>query len=336
MMRALVGLCMLAACTRSPDEATSAPAVPSATTAPAASAPKKSVAPQIMAAVEASRIEADVRALALSRPPGSPAHAAARARCADRLKGLGYEVELMEYGSGTNVVGVRPGADAQRVLVSAHYDHVAGCSGADDNATGVAVALEAARVLASTSWHYTLVVACWDEEEAGLVGSRQYAARARQRGEDIAVALSLDAVGFARPEPGSQQVPVGFEQAFPALGERLRARDYRGDFLAAVGDGDAERYVSALEKRGREVDLPMLPFALGFVERLALLDAYRSDHASFWQFGYTAILLSDTAEFRNPYYHCLRGDDTPATLDFAFLTKVARATVGLLADSLEQ
>jgi Zn-dependent M28 family amino/carboxypeptidase len=332
-MRQLWALLLVVGCTRPPDdpgEVGTAFPTPRAT---ATTAPDP--APALMAAVDAARLETEVRSMPRSRAPGSPAHAAARALCADRMKSLGYEVELHELEGGANVIGVRPGPEAERVILSAHYDHVVGCTGADDNATGVAVVLEAGRVLAQQRWRRTLVLACWDAEEEGLHGSRAYAARARGRGEPIAIALSLDAIGYASKVPGSQRMPLGFETAFPEQFAELRARDFRGDFLAAVGDADADRHVEVLRRRAGEAGLPILGFALGFLQRLALIDVYRSDHASFWQLGYTAMLLSDTAEFRNPYYHCMGGDDTADTLDYAFLASVARAVVGLASDALE-
>src|SRR5690606_14569706 len=121
-----------------------------------------------------------------------------------RLEELGLSVERQDYGSGVNVVGTRPGQSAEQVIVSAHYDHIPGCRGADDNASGMAAALEIARVLGPGPFERALVIAFWDEEETGLFGSRAYANRARDRGDRIRLAISLDAIGFANRAPGSQ------------------------------------------------------------------------------------------------------------------------------------
>src|SRR5690606_6446465 len=96
--------------------------------------------------------------------------------CADRLTELGYEVTLHNYGSGVNVIGRRPGATApdEIVMVGAHYDHIDDCRGADDNASGVAAALEIARVLATVETQRTTMIACWDQEELGLIGSEAF------------------------------------------------------------------------------------------------------------------------------------------------------------------
>ena len=93
---------------------------------------------------------------------------------------LGYTVEREAYGTGVNVIGVLDGtsAPAEQVVISAHYDSVANCPGADDNGSGVAGVLEAARVLSTSQHKRTLVVACWDEEEKGLIGSSAFVARA--------------------------------------------------------------------------------------------------------------------------------------------------------------
>src|SRR5690606_20146741 len=134
--------------------------------------------------VEAARYQADLEAIAMPREPESAHWQAVQDLCAERLEGLGFTVERHAYATGVNVIGVREGTSEpqRRVLVGAHYDHIAGCAGADDNASGVAGALEAARVLAMASFPRTLVVACWDEEERGLIGSRAYAERARTNG----------------------------------------------------------------------------------------------------------------------------------------------------------
>ncbi len=133
--------------------------------------------------VEQSRYEADLKFVAAPRPPGSAHHQAVRDLCAARFAEYGFTVEQHDYGTGSNVIGVLPGASDERVIVSAHYDSTDGsCPGADDNATGVAGVLETARVMATASLDRTLVVACWDEEEDGLIGSDAYAARAKQSG----------------------------------------------------------------------------------------------------------------------------------------------------------
>lgn len=306
-----------------------------ASTAPAPAAAPKRRASAYVAAVEGSRLEADIRFIAKPRPPGSEQHRAVRQRCAERLKEAGFTVSRQPFDGGENVIGTKPGKTARQVILSAHYDHIPYCSGADDNATGVAIVWEAARVLGAGSFESTLVLACWDGEEAGLHGSAAYARRARQQKDDIAVVISLDGVGFTNERPGSQRTPPGFDRMFPVMGKRLSELDHRANFVAVIGDSSAALGVAAIERAADEIALPVLGDALGVIQRLALLDAARSDHASFWLQGFPAILVTDTANFRSPYYHCGRGDDSVETLDLAFTARVGRAIVGGTADLLE-
>jgi Zn-dependent M28 family amino/carboxypeptidase len=323
-----IGL-LLAACATQPVEPPSAPQ-------PAKEPVRESETRSIEVAIDPARLIRDVASFAKPRPPKSAEHRRLQKTLGERLVELGFEIERHDYGSGTNVIGRRRGSASSRdsVVVSAHYDHIPRCSGADDNASGLAAALEIARVLAPASFERTLEIAFWDEEEVGLIGSRAYASRARDRQERIRVAFSLDAIGYASSEPGSQRVPPGFAAALPGPARELEARDHRGDFIAVLANTDASAAVGTFARHARASGLPFLSLELTLLQALAFPDVFRSDHASFWQNGYAAILLSDTGDFRNPGYHCLAGRDSPSTLDHAFLERVTRATALTVADLL--
>jgi hypothetical protein len=314
--------------------APSAPPTTTPTTTVSAAPTKAPRAPT--PAVRQERLEADVRFVAKPRPPGSTHHAKVRERCAEVLKENGFEVVRQSFVGGENVVGIRPGKRDERVILSAHYDHIPGCSGADDNATGVAVVWEAARVLGTSSFERTLVLACWDDEEAGLNGSAAYATRAKKQNEEIALMISLDGVGYTNDRPGSQGMPAGFDRLFPSMGKRLRELEFRGNFIAVIADSAGAHGLAAIQQQADAAKLPVLGDALGVIQRLALLDAARSDHASFWLQGYPALLVTDTANFRSPYYHCQSGDDAVSTLDFDFTTRVGRTLIGAVADLLSE
>jgi Peptidase family M28 len=297
------------------------------TTRPIASPATPPTAPPQPLGADADRLEADLRFIAKPRPPGSPHHDRVRRRCVEQLEQAGLVVEEQAFATGTNVIGRRQGLVHESVVLSAHYDHIPGCSGADDNATGVAVVLEAARQLAARAHHRSLIVACWDDEERGLNGSMAYAERARERDEPIAVAVSLDGIGVASSEPGSQRLPPGFEAMFPNEIEALVANELRADFIALVGDTPSEPMMRAIESAAAAIELPTQTAVLGIVAKVALRDAHRSDHASFWLHGYPALIVSDSAEFRYDRYHCGAGDDDLTQIDRAFLTKVATAVI---------
>lgn len=282
-------------------------------------------------AVSREWLARDVKAVARRRTPGSAGWREVRELVSGRLRELGYALELQDYGGGVNVIGSLPGKHEESVVVSAHYDHIAGCAGADDNASGVAAGLEVARLLAETQPRRQLLVAFWDDEERGLQGSRAFAERAAARGSRIAAALSLDAVGFARATPGSQVVPAGFDQLFPEQARAVELRGRRADFVALLANPAARALADELEWFARALGLPLVRMDVTPRQASLLPDLFRSDHASFWLHGFPGVLLTDTGEFRNPGYHCLRGPDTPESLDHEFLGRVTSAAAGAVA-----
>jgi hypothetical protein len=288
--------------------------------------------------VDGAAYQTDLVLIAAPREPGSAHWQTVQDLCADRLASLGFTVERQSYGTGVNVVGTRTGTGAtpRRVLVGAHYDSTPGCPGADDNATGTAAALEVARVLAMRDFEDTLVVACWDEEERGLIGSEAYATAARAAGEDIEVYFNFEMIGFVDDTPGAQTIPAGIDLLFPAANAELEANEFRGDFLALVGDESAGAAVESLERNGDLLGLPNIPLVVPqtLVSEPLLGDLRRSDHAPFWDLSYPAIMLTDTSEFRYDAYHCGGGPDVVENLDQAFTTLVIRTTVAAAAEAL--
>lgn len=288
--------------------------------------------------VDEARYRADLETVAMERVPESLHWQLVQDLCADRLTSLGFTVERHAYATGLNVVGVRTGttSPAERVLIAAHYDHIPGCDGADDNATGVAGALEAARVLAMVDHARTLVVACWDEEERGLIGSRAYASRAAARGETIVGYFNFEMIGYRDTTPGAQSVPAGIDALFPEASAELEANEMRGDFVAVIADPASMAQVAALERHADRIGLPFIPLVVpeALLGSVLIGDLRRSDHAAFWDEGLPAMMLTDTSEFRYEAYHCTVGDDVVANLDAAFATSIVRATVGAAAETL--
>ena len=290
--------------------------------------------------VETSRLEQDLNFIAQNRPPGSPHWQAVQDLCRDRFEQNGFTVELHNYGSGVNVIGTKPGTERpdEQVLISAHYDHIPNCAGADDNATGVAGVLEAARIMGPASFARTVVLACWDQEEQGLIGAEAYAARARQQGQNIAMMVSLEMLGFRSFEPNSQRVPFGFDLLFPVQLAELEANQNRGDFLAVFPDTAAAGSANQMAAHAEAIGLPV--FVLEITDALksnpVAGDVRRSDHAAFWDQDYPAILATDTSEFRYDPYHCRGGTtDVVQNLDMEFFTLNTKAILGGSADTAE-
>jgi hypothetical protein len=276
---------------------------------------------------EPARLAAHVRALEGERhPTGSPEALERAAAYVEReLGALGLAARRAPFRfqgrDFPNVVAELAGADpgAPRVLVGAHFDTVRGTPGADDNASGVAGVLECARLLAGWRGRATVELVGFNlEERQGWtyrVGSRRWAAGARARGVRYAGALVLEMIGFRSREPGSQTIPAPI---------RWMDLPRTGDYLAVVGDTRSRALLRAfLAEAGRAApDLPVV--SLHSPLRGWLVWATRrSDNASFWSNRYPALLLTDTANLRNPHYHG-RGDRLD-TLDLDFAAQVIDA-----------
>lgn len=289
--------------------------------------------------VDRTAFEADLAAIAGPRSPRTPHWQEVQDLCAERFATLGFTVERHAYATGINVIGVRPGTakPEERVLVSAHYDSVANCAGADDNGTGLAGTLEVARVLSREPHARTLVVACWDEEERGLIGSSAYAARAKAAGEQIVLALVFEMIGYRSSAPMSQKTDASLEAVFPDAAAQISANQYRGDFALVVNDETATTAVSDIQAVAADVALPIVNISLLAPLKRSITDLRRSDHAPFWDAEYPALMITDTANFRNPHYHCPSGAaDALADIDYDFAVANVRVIAGAAAKALDR
>jgi Zn-dependent M28 family amino/carboxypeptidase len=149
-----------------------------------------------------------------------------------------------------------------------------------------------------------------------VMGSRVSAEGSRERGETIVAMLSLEMLGYASDEAGSQRYPFPTDSP---LAQGMNLPD-TGDFIAVVGrTGDAklvQRLGSAMQAAGTA---KVVPVALPAVLR----DIWRSDNGNYWVSGFTAVMVTDTSNFRNPHYHTPQ--DTVETLDFGFMAGVVDA-----------
>ena len=211
------------------------------------------------------------------------------------------------------------------IVVGAHYDTVSTTPGADDNASAVAVMLEVSRLLREHRPRRSVRFVAFACEEppyfhTDSMGSQHHARSARRRNEKIDGMICLESVGYFRDEPGSQQLPPGF----PEWSRRILPD--RGDFLAAVGNLHSKRLAWGFRggfRRGLRRSRLRLPlWTLCLPERINAIRL--SDNSSFWDQGYPALMVTDTAFLRNPNYH--EPTDTPETLDHRRMTAV---TVGV-------
>lgn len=247
----------------------------------------------------------------------------ARTYISQTLEEYGYAVTSLPFDGGVNLVAERHGTDPQAgtLLVGAHYDTVPGAPGADDNATGVATLLEVARLLGSTSTARSLQLAFFDLEEAGLLGSLAFAA-SNTNPETLRGVVILDMVGFACQTPGCQTYPAGLPSA---------VLPDTGNFLAVLGDTEHLPLLNAFSVS----DSPELPAVVSLpipARGVLTPDVLRSDHAPFWLQGIGAVMVTDTANFRNPNYH--QPSDLPETIDRSFFNGSAQRVVNAVANLL--
>lgn len=201
------------------------------------------------------------------------------------------------------------------ILIGAHYDAVPGSPGADDNATGVAVLFELARAFAEQPLTYPVRLIAFDHEESGMLGSTAYANDLWQQKQPLRLMLSLEMLGYCDHIPGSQRYPI------PLL---KRFYPDRGDFIALIGNAIAIPDLFWLNRRMRQngTSCEWLPVPN---RGLILPDTRRSDQAPFWDLGYRAMMVTDTANMRNPHYHL--PSDRIDTLDLDFLTRVCHGLI---------
>jgi hypothetical protein len=294
--------------------------------------------PQALAdCVDPAKYTEDLNFIADIRTPGTPHWQAVQDLCADRLAEAGYEVILQDYGTGINVVGRRLGTSKpnELVVVAAHYDHIADCHGADDNASGVAAMLAIGRMLARAETDRTVIIACWDEEEDGLIGSEAFVAAVPVE-DTVVVNYNFDMIGVRSDEMNSQRVPPGFETVFPEQYAAIESRGFRGDFIAIVASSLAHEHALGFAGATGRIALgsEVIEIPAGAENSPVFDDLRRSDHAAFWLAGIPALFITDTGEFRNDHYHCMKGPDEVADLDLDFAVGVTRATVEAAAVTL--
>ncbi len=217
-----------------------------------------------------------------------------------------------------NLIASPPDAawSSAHYVIGAHYDTVPGTPGADDNASGVAVLLEIARLLAADPPPIPVRLAAFTLEEAPafmtrLQGSRVFARELARRDERVLGAIILEMVGF-----------TSARQHYPPL---LRWAGYpsEGNYIGIVGNRRSRRFSQTI-LRGfdRNPELPVETLTVPF--NGWVLPATRlSDHASFWDRGWPAVMVTDTAFFRNPHYHS--GTDSIETLDTAFMAELVKS-----------
>jgi len=240
----------------------------------------------------------------------------------NRLREFGYDPTSQTYTVNgrtvTNLTAQINGVSKpeENIVIGAHYDSVVGTPGANDNASGVAAVLELARLFKSGRPGRTIRFVFFANEEppyfqTNEMGSWVYARQLRRQGVHVAGMIAVETVGFYSDAHGSQHYPSLMSLFYPDT----------GNFIAFVGDPDSRDLLHRCVRAFRQsTDFP----SEGAAPPPDMPGVGWSDHWSFWQQRWPAIMVTDTAPFRYQHYH--QPEDTAENLDF---DKMSRVVAGL-------
>lgn len=227
------------------------------------------------------------------------------------IKGRSYRNILAHFGP----------KHGEALVIGAHYDTHGNTPGADDNASGVAGLLELAEMLKDTPPQHPVTLIAYTLEEPPFFGTNEmgsaiHANSLKAEGKNIKLMISLEMIGYFSDNPNSQSYPIDLLHIlYPS----------KGNFIGIVGrfsEQKETRHVKAL-MRGATT-LPVISInAPTFVHGLDF-----SDHRNYWQQGFPALMITDTAFFRNNNYHQLT--DTADTLDYIRMAQVVQAVYAVI------
>lgn len=280
--------------------------------------------PAFPSAADPARLERDTRKLSEAFVPRAVDNPANLNRAADwisqELAAAGGRVfeqpyrftefnrsnKKIELGPFRNIAAAFGPDTAEKLVVGAHYDAYGPFPGADDNASGAAGLLELARLLGQADLPLRVELVAYSTEEPPQfgtphMGSAVHAEAQRKAGAKIRAMISLEMIGYFSDEPGSQDYPVPLLKLYYPS---------RGNFITVVGDPGGIALTRRVKKAMSGGSLPVYSItAPAFVPGIDY-----SDHASYWAAGYPAVMINDTAFFRNKHYH--KTTDTADRLDY--------------------
>lgn len=244
------------------------------------------------------------------------------------FRGMGYVPKRQAYEAGevecANIEAELLGTKSpdEIIIIGGHYDSVVGSPGANDNGSGIAATLALAKSFAKAKLPRTVRFVAFVNEEPPYfqtekMGSLVYARACGARKEKIRAMLSLETMGYFSDEPNSQRYPPLLAAFYPKT----------GNFIGVVGNPSShalvQRVADLMESNG-PVPVQKAVFPPGLAEGVGW-----SDHWSFWQEGYPAAMITDTATYRYPHYH--EPSDTPDKLDYRRFHQVVEALRAVIA-----
>lgn len=277
--------------------------------------------------VSVSLLRQHVTALVSVKPARHAGNVASLDKAADYIRSqwttMGYKTkdQVFKIGSKTyrNVQTFAGPEAGPRIVIGAHYDVCGNQPGADDNASGVAGLLELSRLIKTLKpkLKYRIDLVAYTLEEPPHFGTHQmgsavHAAELKRSGVDIIAMISLEMIGYFSNTPGSQEYPIGLLSLwYPTV----------GNFIAVVGNQTSSGRRLTQQIRQGMVSASSLPvFSLNGPSGLTGIDF--SDHRNYWAQGFPAVMVTDTAFFRNKNYH--QPTDTIDTLQFDKMSQVVK------------
>ena len=281
--------------------------------------------------VDRARLEQDVRELSQQLLPRDQTHAENLDRVAAyihaRLAESGGRVSEQPFTiSGKtyrNVICAFGPETPERIIIGAHYDSYHEYPAADDNASGVAGLIELARLLSAVKLPGQVDLVAYTLEEPPYfgtphMGSVVHAQSLRKEGISVKAMLSLEMIGYFSDAPDSQNFPIALLRAlYPS----------QGNFIAVVGSLGESGLVRRVKRA--MIGVAALPvYSINAPRFIPGLDF--SDHLSYWKEGYPALMITDTAFYRNRNYHT--ADDTPEKLDYRRMAMVVAEVYAAVID----
>ncbi len=220
----------------------------------------------------------------------------------EKFQTYGLQLDSLQFSStGKNLFGIKEGMlyPDEKFIIGAHYDNVSGVPGADDNASGTAAVMEAARVFSEYDFPYTIIFALWDEEEQGLIGSDAYASSAASSNENILGYINMDMLGWDGNNDNVADIHVRPVASSLALSDKAMAAN--------------------------------IDYTIGLSIHLVNPGISATDHASFWNNGFSAIGINEEydGDF-NPFWHT--PSDTLGQFNVPFYEKCAKLVFATLGE----
>lgn len=232
-----------------------------------------------------------------------------------QVRGNTYRNVIVKFDSSND-------ESEEKIVIGAHYDVAHNLPGADDNASGTAGLIELARILKDMPLDKNIELVAYSLEEPPMFGTNNmgsyfHAERESQKGSNIDLMISIEMIGYFSDEPKSQDYPISILKLF---------YPDEGNYIGVVDKLSSRRSTQVKKAMRRATDLPVHSIN----GPTAIQGVNYSDHLNYWNFGYDAVMITDTSFYRNKAYHKI--NDTADRLDYEKMAKV----VGAIANYVEE